>query len=153
MAVGHGPLTMAVPSGAANGSAASALGAEALEVLYGMGIEYGAIVQTAYDAAGRPDAPIVLMVDRYVADAPACHQRWNDFARTYDGGNTLNFGCANQANLAAVVTDPADLLGPREMSPGDTIRRGVVLGTYRSGETTITERSDAEGAEVSDAVD
>ena len=37
-----------------------------------------------------------------------------------------NFGCASQANLAAMVDNPSDLLYPRGVEPGDQMRRGVV---------------------------
>ncbi len=153
LAAGHGPISIALPNGGGNDGAASAVGAEAREVLASIGIPHRAIQTTSYNAAGRTDAPIVVMVDRYVADAPKCHESWSDFARTGNGGNTTNFGCASQANLAAVVTDPADLLGPRDMTAPDAGRRSAVLGLYRAGETTITERGDGEGAQVSNAVD
>lgn len=152
LAAGHGPIVIAAPDGAGNEDAAVVVGAEARDILAAMGIDYAAIQGTAYDATGRTDAPLVVMVDRYVAEATPCFERWADFSRTYSGGNTLNFGCANQANLAAVVTDPADLLGPRDETPSDAGRRSVVLGRYRAGETTITSRGDDEGVSISDAV-
>jgi pilus assembly protein CpaD len=151
---GRGAIIIALPIGGGNDEAAVAVGAEARDVLAAQGIAYRAIRGTSYDAGGRADAPIVVMVDRYVAEGPDCHQEWRDFARTWTGENTYNFGCAMQANLAAVVTDPGDFLGPRGQTPPDAGRRAVVLTRYRNGETTITERDlQRESSQVSDAVE
>lgn len=152
LAAGQGPIVIALPLGGGNEEAAVAVDAKARALLYDMGVAYRMIQGTSYDAAGRVDAPLVVMVDRYVAEASPCHEVWEDFARTYNGENTLNFGCAMQSNLAAVVTDPADLLGPRTESPADATRRSVVLGLYRAGETTVTSRDARESAQVSDVV-
>lgn len=147
---GRGPIVIAMPIGGGNDQAAVAVGARAREELYKMGIDYTAIRGSAYDAAGRVDAPLVVMVDRYVAEGPECHRVWPNSARTFGGENTYNFGCAMQANLAAVVTDPADLLGPRDQTPPDAGRRSTAIGRYRAGESTVTTRDDSESASVSD---
>lgn len=47
---------------------------------------------------------------------------------------TWNHGCATQHNLAAIVANPADLLGPRAEAPADAARRQTALGRYRRGE-------------------
>lgn len=153
LAAGAGPIVIALPIGGGNDEAAVAVGALARDVLAAQGIGYAEIQGTAYDAQGRADAPLVVMVDRYVAEGPTCHRRWADFSDTLSGDSTLNFGCAMQANLAAVVTDPADLIGPRTMTAPDAARRSVVLGLYREGQTTVTQRDDSETAAVSDAVE
>lgn len=150
---GHGPIVIALPVGGDNDEAAVIVGAEMRDVLYAQGLRYEDIRGDAYDADGRLDAPLVVIVQRYEAEAPNCHDAWADFARSLDGANTANFGCAVQANLAAVVTDPADLLGPRPEDPSDPARRAMVFDRYRAGETTITQRADTEGASVSDAVE
>jgi pilus assembly protein CpaD len=149
---GRGPIIIAQPIGGGNDEAAVEVGARVRDELAALGIDYAAIRGVAYDAQGRSDAPLVVMVDRFVAEAADCHREWRDFSRTSNGENTFNFGCAFQANLAAIVTDPADLIGPRDQSYPDAGRRSVVLGRYREGETTITQRDADEGTQVSDAV-
>jgi pilus assembly protein CpaD len=153
IAAGKGPIVIALPIGGANDEAAVEVGHQARDTLAALGISYTAIRGTSYNAQGVADAPLVVMVDRYVAEAPECHRRWTDFSDTLSGDNTFNFGCALQANLAAVVTNPADLIGPRDQTYPDAGRRSVVLGLYRQGESTITTREAVEGAQVSDAVD
>lgn len=49
-----------------------------------------------------------------------------------DQPGTLGFGCANRANLAAMVADPADLERGRDMTPGSGARAAQVLETWRS---------------------
>lgn len=149
---GHGPIIIALPVGGGNDEAAVINGAEVRDVLYAQGLPYRMIQGTAYAAQGRVDAPLVIMVDRYVAEAPACHEAWDNFADTWRGRNTRNFGCATQANLAAVVTDPGDLLGLRPQDPADAQRRVDVIDGYRSGEPTVTTRSADESVAISDAV-
>ena len=61
-----------------------------------------------------------------------------------------NFGCAQQRNLAALIANPADLLGPRTMEPADPERRAVVFDKYRQGEATGAEKSQDERIQVED---
>ena len=70
----------------------------------------------------------------------------------YDPSNRLapNHGCATQNNLAAMVADPADLVGPKTMTPADAGRRNTVLEKYRAGEATATQRSEQDSGAVSE---
>lgn len=45
-----------------------------------------------------------------------------------------NHGCATQNNLAAMVANPNDLLGPRRETPSDAARRQAAINRYRSGQ-------------------
>lgn len=60
-----------------------------------------------------------------------------------------SFGCAMQANLAAEVEDPSDLLEPRADAPRDSNRRGTVMQAYRAGQTTHAIRDADERSTVS----
>ena len=53
-----------------------------------------------------------------------------------------------QHNLAAMVANPADLLGPRTMTPAARERRDIVWDKYVKGEPTAASRSDDEKAKV-----
>ncbi|MEL6216110.1 MAG: CpaD family pilus assembly lipoprotein, partial [Pseudomonadota bacterium] len=64
-----------------------------------------------------------------------------------------NFGCTVRTNLAAMIADPADLLGQRELEPGDTVRRQTTFDLYRRGEQTGAERNRGEQGTLSDAID
>ena len=56
----------------------------------------------------------------------------------------VNFGCANQRNFAAQVANPADLIGPRAMTPAPGERRDVVWGKYVKGESSISDKKSDE---------
>jgi pilus assembly protein CpaD len=49
-----------------------------------------------------------------------------------------NHGCASQRNLAAMVSNPADLVQPRAETPPYTGRRSTVLEKYRKGDGTAS---------------
>jgi pilus assembly protein CpaD len=64
--------------------------------------------------------------------------------------NYENFGCASQANLAAMVDNPSDLITPRASDPSDQGRRAVVIEKYRKGEVTAGDFNEGVGAEVAE---
>lgn len=152
LARGHGAIVVALPQGSPNHEAAVRNAAEVRDRLYAQGVRYSDIRGARYDAGERADAPLVIGFVRFSAEAPSCHERWDDFARTSTGSNTRNFGCAGAANLAAMIADPHDLLAPRGEDPSDGTRRAEALEKYRTGRTTATLRSSSERSTVSEAV-
>jgi len=62
-----------------------------------------------------------------------------------------DFGCATQRNFAAQVANPADLIGPRSMTPAAAERRDVVWGKYIKGESTISQKQADERSVVKGA--
>ena len=46
---------------------------------------------------------------------------------------SANLGCAVQHNIAAMVADPRDLLGPREAGPADSVRNATAMDLYEKG--------------------
>ncbi|MBL0848660.1 MAG: hypothetical protein EU981_00935 [Candidatus Liberibacter ctenarytainae] len=48
-----------------------------------------------------------------------------------DNYNWYNYGCAYQHNLAAQVSNPSDLFGPRAMTPPDVVQRDKSIAQYR----------------------
>jgi pilus assembly protein CpaD len=61
-----------------------------------------------------------------------------------------DFGCSVQQNIAAMVSDPRDLVTPRGMDPSDPTRRQTVLSTYEKGQTTQAQQTQKQSASVSD---
>lgn len=147
---GHGALILSTPASGANERAANLLAGETRMVLVDAGVSYGAVAASSYDASGRADAPIIVSFARFEAHAPECAPLWEqDLAHQSNNQAWESFGCAAQANLAAMVEDPRDLLGPRDMDPRDSGRRAAVFDAYRSGEPTGATRTDDEHATVS----
>jgi pilus assembly protein CpaD len=151
--LGHGALVLSTPSGGANAEAASVVAADARRALVDSGVSYAAVAGSTYDASGSPDAPIVLSFARYEAQAPECAPLWEqDLAHQSNNQPWASFGCATQANLAALVEDPADLLRPRAEDPRDSGRRDTVMEAYRDGQPTHAARSGDERITISNAV-
>lgn len=150
---GHGALIMSTPSNAANSDAASLLANETRMALVEAGVSYVAVAGSTYDAAGAGDAPIVLSFARFEAEAPECAPLWEqDLAHQSNNQPWASFGCATNANLAAMIEDPADLLRPRDMDPRDSNRRSTVMEAYREGAQTHAERTSDERVSISNAV-
>jgi pilus assembly protein CpaD len=58
-------------------------------------------------------------------------------------------GCANQRNLAAMVSEPRDLLTPRADTPRSSQCRNVVWNAYIAGKPTSAERTQDERTAIS----
>ncbi len=112
-------------------------------------------VNTIHIRAGRTMALIVALVALQGCAPPQPHAFHDPFeqyelGKVYDCGdikvgdarlNTQNaatpgFGCSHQSNLTVMVSDPADLVRPREMTPPDAQARQRVLEAYRDGSDT-----------------
>ena len=146
---GHGPLTISTPSGSPNAGAAAVALSDVRDILAENGVT--SLAYTPYRASGADDgAPLILSFKQYVAKPTACGDWSMDYA--FDPSNRLppNHGCATQNNLAAMVADPADLAGPRTMTPADAGRRDTVLEKYRAGEPTATQRTEQDSGTVSE---
>lgn len=126
-------LAILIPSGSANQAAARRLARDAVGELSRLRIGHDRIVIEHYDAAAHGDAATLrLAYTDLVASVPSGCGDWNeDLLATADNRNYYNFGCATQNNLAQMIANPADLLGPRGMSEIDSTRRTNVIDTWR----------------------
>jgi pilus assembly protein CpaD len=150
---GHGVLVMSAPTGSPNADAASRVAQETRTRLAGAGVPFAAMAASTYDGGEQGAAPLVLSFSRFDATAPDCEPLWSqDLAHSPDNQPWNSFGCSAQANLAAIISDPADLVGPRQEDPRDAARRARVLEAYRQGQQTHANRTNDERVQVSDAV-
>jgi pilus assembly protein CpaD len=151
--VGRGDIVMEVPVGGAADGAAALRAQAARALLTESGVPASAISGGGYDASGQADAPLVFSFTRYRAQGPRCPAAWQvDYAKQSTVAPYTGFGCAMQANLAAMVVDPGDLIGPRSEDPADMGRRAKVLENYRAGLPTATSKSDDQSGAISQAV-
>ena len=91
--------------------------------------------------------------DTVRAAVPRCGASWASLTRTGTNESSANFGCAVNANLAAQIADPRDIVRPRDMTPADSGRRSVVFDNYRKGLATAAPQEDlVSGGQVSQAV-
>ena len=151
--VGHGPLILSLPVSSANPQLAISAVAEARAIAWENGVSYEEIEGTHHGADSLVAEPLILAYQRYDAIAPECHSLATIDVSDVSSNNEMpTLGCAVRTNLAAMIADPADLLGQRPLDEADPLRRSVILEKFRAGEVTGAERSDDESGNVSSAV-
>jgi pilus assembly protein CpaD len=145
---GNSKLVIAVPSGSPNEGAAMRAVANMREIIRAYGFSESDVAVQAYNGGRDPAAPIRFAYLRYVAEAPECGHWPTNLAYNPRNLPYPNLGCATQHNLAAQIANPADLLGPRTMTPADADRRAVVMDRYRQGKTTGADKGGDERVQV-----
>lgn len=138
MRSGSGVIAIVLPDGSANYYAATGIALQIEQIMLGAGVPLGAIEFRAYPAPGARDAPVRLAYAALTASTAPCGPWTDNVARNYNNENYAAFGCATQNNLAAMVSNPLDLVYPRVMTPADAGRRTTVLAAYQAGEATAT---------------
>lgn len=103
-------------------------------VLEAAGVPASLIQVVSYNGPD-PRAPVLAGFETVRAHVPQCGTSWENLART-GTRNSNNLGCAVNANLAAQIANPRDILQPRSLDAADAGRRGTVVGNYRSGQIT-----------------
>lgn len=132
LARGVGRITVAYP----NDLDASAVVAAATRRLHAVGVPLEAVRRGAYDPAAYDGAGVVISFDAPVATAPGCPQLWGDSNRIGANGYSGRVGCATQANLAAMIADPRDLIAPRPVGPALSARAVRVQRAAANGSAT-----------------
>jgi pilus assembly protein CpaD len=142
---GASSIAILIPAGSPNESAARHAANDAVKELQEVGIKTGQIVIKHYDASSHGTSATLRIVytDLTASVASQCGD-WNeDILDTAENQNYANFGCANQSNLAAMIANPADLLGPRGMSEIDSTKRTAVIEEWRTKDSNLSiERSE-----------
>jgi pilus assembly protein CpaD len=132
---GNGSLGISVPGGAPNRAAITYFG----ERVAATGISRDKILVSTHDVANN-DFRVDVSYIAYSARTQACGDWSENEAFTLDNVTPKNFGCSVQQNIAAMVADPRDLLGPGAMGPVDAVRRAAVMDHYEKGETTQADK-------------
>lgn len=100
---------------------------------YGMAVDARAPVTTAPLPAGMAR----VVVTRTTATVPGCPDFSRNGATEFEGSTTSNFGCASQANMAAMVADPMDLVrGQPGTDTFDNRASGRAIDAYRKAVPT-----------------
>lgn len=137
---GQARLVVAAPSGSANEVDAMAGVQEIRAILADRGFAESSIVVEAYAEDSDPQPPIRVSYTSYTAEAPKCGNWSTNLARQPDNLPYADFGCATQRNFAAQIANPADLLGPRTMTPRPADRRVAHWEKYNKGESTAAQK-------------
>jgi pilus assembly protein CpaD len=147
---GNTKLVIAAPSGSANETSAIAAVHEVGAILKVNGYTENDINIEPFDATGHSSPPLKISFLRFVAEGPECGKFPTNLAREPRNLSAPNFGCASQKNLAAMVVNPADLLGPPKMTSRPAERRLETWQKYIKGETTGAQKSEDEKVKTGD---
>jgi pilus assembly protein CpaD len=142
---GNGSISLSVPAGPPAGAAISYFA----EAIAATGVPRDHILVSTHQAQGG-DFRVDLNYVVYEAHADSCGDWSENLAYTADNLTPKNFGCSVQRNIAAMVADPRDLLGPRAMDPRDGKRDAVIMDNYEQGKPTAAEKTADQSGAVSD---
>lgn len=135
-----GIIQIVTPRGSANEGAAASAASATRKLMVRMGVPAQKILQAHFPAEFGESAPIRLTYVAIAAKAGPCGEWPADMTlNTFENKNYYNFGCSSQANLAAQIANPNDLLGPRRMTPPDSAQRGAVIDRYREAFTELKD--------------
>ena len=141
---GNGSISISAPAGPGAAEAIRFFG----ERLANLGVPRSRILVGTHDVTGG-DSRVEIGYVAYVARTAPCGDWSKDLSETASNLPGPDFGCSTQHNLAAMVADPRDLLGPRDQGPADATRRTTVVGKYEKGESTGAVKSQDQSATVS----
>ena len=99
----------------------------------------GSKMQSGSYPSGNGPSPVIVSYRRLKALPRDCRQL-GDMTATYNNQPYDTYGCAYSSNLAAMISDPRQLLEPYPMTPSDTARRIVVYDKYLAGENPASEQ-------------
>jgi pilus assembly protein CpaD len=133
MATGVGWVRIEGPSG--DDPAAARQTWAVRSALQAAGLPAERIVVASY-AAPDPRAPVLAGFETVRAVIPNCAAEPRAMEGRFSNNSSVGLGCAINANLAAQISDPRDIVGHRPTSPADSGRAAVVFDSYRKGEVT-----------------
>lgn len=132
---GTSGLVVLAPSGSANETAAAYVAREVRQQAIAGGLSKSLIEIRPYRVADpAASAPIRLSYSRIKAVSPPCGEWTGDIYPSLSGlDDGAEFGCATQANLAAMVSEPTDLITPRASTAPLAARRQDAITKYGAG--------------------
>lgn len=130
--IGEGQLTIAYP---VDGATAYFVGDVSAEVA-AQGVDPAKVVTGAYAPSSEGDRGVVLSFYAASASAKSCPDEWQETAANPSNQESKRLGCSHRNNLAAMVSNPRDLLEPRAPTAPDAARRSTIIENYRRGEQT-----------------
>ena len=119
----------------AGGGSAGSAGAEVGDVV----ARYGLLVADGAPVTGSPITPgtVRVVVSRMRAGVPGCPDWSRNLTSDFGGHTHSNYGCATNANLAAMVANPADLVrGAEGPDVIDAASSAKAIGSYRAAAPT-----------------
>ncbi len=135
---GDGPLYMNKPAGAQGGIGTRQAEAVIRGLMAEGGINPMALQSGQYQSPPNAPAPVVVSYRTLKAIPQKCG-RLGSLSDTYNNQPYDNFGCFQSANIAAMISDPRQLLEPYTQGNPNAQRRQVVYDKYIKGELSASE--------------
>lgn len=133
---GDGPLFMNVPAHNSQGVMQTRGLVRNMMTQIGLG---GVPVQEGqYQSHPNMPAPVVISYRR-LKTLPRDCTLTSDLTRTFSNQPWPEFGCSQNANLAAMIQDPRQLLEPYPLAAPDMRRRMMVYDKYIKGESPASQ--------------
>lgn len=123
-------VTISYPSGSRYGRRVAD---EAAAILAAQGVPRGRIRTAAHN--GKQETVTLGLVTKVAATKP-CGEWPENLANNFANTPYPSMGCAMQNNLAAMVSNPEDLVRPRGMPPPQSAAQAKPMENYQSGEWT-----------------
>jgi pilus assembly protein CpaD len=142
---GNGSLAISVPNGPPSRAAITFFAERAAAT----GISRDKILVSTHEVANG-DFRVDVNYITYSARTDKCGDWSEDLAFTEDNVTPKNFGCSVQHNIAAMVSDPRDLMAPRPFDTGDGTRAATVIDNYEQGKPTSAQKTADQQTAISD---
>ena len=127
-----GGFQILIPKGMPNSFAAEAVAGDMVQALTAIGVPPAMMAAYDYTPSSPHEAKIVLLKTGFGAIPPVCGDYSENMIDNSENRHYRDFGCSTQANIAAMLDNPADLLGPRRTSPPDIEARSNAIDDYRT---------------------
>jgi pilus assembly protein CpaD len=132
---GQGPLHINRPANAAGGLGTRQAETVIRSLMARGGLNPASLQAGQYASAAGAPAPVIVSYRTLRAIPDDCRELGN-MSQTYSNQPHANFGCFHSANLAAMVTDPRQLLEPYAQGTPNAQRRQVIYDKYIDGSPT-----------------
>lgn len=138
---GGGPFVIRIGHRPDAREAAEAESVALRRYVVGRGLRQDEVVIELSEEREAVEDLVVVSYERYTVRLPTCGDESKSTGFNPDNTHHSNLGCSTQRNLAAMVSNPADLVRMRRPTPADNVRRSLVLQNYRLGQPTesVTE--------------
>lgn len=126
-----GGFQILIPKGMPNSFAAEAVAGDMVQSLTQIGVPATMMAAYDYTPATPHQSKLILLRTGLGAIPPVCGDYSKNMIDNAENRRYRDFGCSTQANIAAMLDNPTDLLGPRRMTPPDIEARANAIDTYR----------------------
>ena len=136
---GTGPIFINRPAGYENGLGIQATDRLLKTVMAEVGLPPGAVEVGQYHARPGDPAPVVVSYKTLRTVPQDCHGSYDQFDLRSNGVHD-GFGCFASANMAAMISDPRQLIAPLPGGVPNAQRRQVIYDRYIQGQSTAADR-------------